>query len=109
MVEIEDLPETALPDGRRVRRTTRMAGFHPDKQYNDIELTYYVSYPDGRTERLIQAFPFRYFFRYEMEHLLSLCGFSVVDIFGDFNRSKFSNDSPEMIFVAKKEASVNAM
>ena len=44
----------------------------------------------------------RYFFRYEMEHLLELCGFRVTDLFGDFDGSEFTAGSPEMIFVAEK-------
>lgn len=102
MVEKEDLPGMELSDGRRLRRTNRTAGYHREQQYNDIELIYYVTYPDGREERLVQAFPFRYFFRYEVEHLLELCGFRVVNIFGDYDCSPLSSDSPEMIFVAEK-------
>ena len=64
-----------------------MLGIPTCRGRNDIELAYYVNYPDGRSERLVQAFPMRYFFRYELEHLLELCGFSVVDLFGDFDRS----------------------
>lgn len=102
MAEIEDLPEMELPDGRHLRRTNRTTGYHREQQYNDIELIYYVTHPDGRQERLIQAFPFRYFFRYEVEHLLELCGFGVVDIFGDYDHSPLSGDSPEMVFIAEK-------
>ena len=102
-VEVEDLPEMALPDGRTLRRTTRISGFHRDQQYNDIEIIYYVSHPDGRTERLVEAFPFRYFFRYEVEHLLDICGFKVIDLFGNFDMSNFSADSTEMIFIAEKK------
>lgn len=101
--EQEDFPEIQLPDGRTLRRTIRIAAFHRDRQCNDTEFIYYVSYPDGRTERLVQTFPFRYFFRYEFEHLLTLCGFRVIDLFGDFDRAEYSGDSPEMIFVAEKE------
>lgn len=102
MKEVENIPETPLPDGRRVRRTGRMAAFHREQQYNDIELIYYVTHPDGRTERLVQSFPMRYYYRYEMEHLLELGGFKVVDLFGDFDKSAYSNNSPEMIFIAAK-------
>jgi SAM-dependent methyltransferase len=102
MVEREDAPETRLPDGRRLRRANRTAGFHPELQYNEIEMIFYVTHPDGRNERLVQSFPMRYFFRYEMEHLLGLCGFKVVDLFGDFDSSEYSGSSPEMIFVAGK-------
>lgn len=103
MIERENLPETELPDGRKLRRTNRTSAFHREQQYNDIELIYYISHPDGRTERLVQSFPMRYFFRYEVEHLLDICGFRVVELFGDFDRSDFTNDSPEMIFVAEKK------
>jgi SAM-dependent methyltransferase len=102
-VEQETQKDLKLPGGRRLRCTTRIAGFHLDRQYNDLELIYYISYPDSRVERLVQAFPFRYFFRYEVEHLLELCGFRVIDLFGDYDRSQFGSDSPEMIFVAEKK------
>ncbi len=100
--EFEDLPVTELADGRRLRRTVRVAAYHREQQYNEVELIYYVTHRDGRQERLVQAFPMRYFFRYEVEHLLELCGFSAVDIFGGYDRSTFSSDSSEMIFVAEK-------
>jgi hypothetical protein len=48
------------------------------------------------------AFTVRYFFRYEVEHLLARCGFRVVEVFGDFDRSPLADASPEMIFVAEK-------
>ncbi len=46
------------------------------------------------------AFPLRYFFRYEVEHLLARCGFRVEETFGDFDRSPLRDNSPEMILVA---------
>ena len=45
----------------KVTCTTRIADFHQDAQYNDIEIIYYVTSPNGDEERLVQAFPFRYF------------------------------------------------
>jgi SAM-dependent methyltransferase len=101
-MEMEVDPPLALPDGRIVKRTNRTAAFHHAEQYNDIELIFYVSYPDGRKERLVHAFPMRYFYRYEIEHLLSLCGFKIMEIFGNFDKSGFTDESPEMIFVAEK-------
>jgi len=65
-------------------------------------MIYYVKYPDGREERLVHSFPMRYFFRYEMDHLLSLCGFKIVEFFGHFDKSNFIDNSTEMIFVAEK-------
>ena len=103
--EIEDIPETELPDGRKLRRTNRATSFHRDQQYNDIEIIYYITHPNGKTQRLVQSFPMRYFYRYEMEHLLRLCGFGIVSLYGDFDKSEFSADSPEMIFIAEKKMS----
>lgn len=101
--EMEDFSGRKLPDGREVSRTHRMRSVHHNQQYLEIENIYYVSSPDGRKERYIQSFPFRYFFRYEVEHLLELSGFKVLELFGDFDRSKLSSDSPEMMFVAEKK------
>jgi len=44
----------------------------------------------------------RYLFRFEMEWMLEACGFEVEALYGNFDRSEFASDSPEMIFVARK-------
>ncbi|MBW2314188.1 MAG: class I SAM-dependent methyltransferase [Deltaproteobacteria bacterium] len=54
-----------------------------------------------RLTRETTTFPMRYFFRYELEHLLARAGFGDVTLYGGFDRSEFGEDSPEMIFVAK--------
>ncbi|MCP4663594.1 MAG: class I SAM-dependent methyltransferase [bacterium] len=101
--EMEDMPETELPDGRKLRRTNRIAAVHRAEQTTDVEIIFYLTGTDGKTERLVQAFPFRYFSRYEVEHLLARCGFKVLALFGNFDQSPLSDDSPEMIFVAEKD------
>jgi SAM-dependent methyltransferase len=100
--ESEDFPWVDLPDGRRLRRAHRIPAHHWSQQYNDVELIYYVSHPDGRTERFVHAFPMRYLFRYEVEHLLARCGFRIAELFGDFDRSPLIDSSPEMIYIARK-------
>jgi SAM-dependent methyltransferase len=100
--ESDAAQEFALPDGRRVKMRDRVAAFHRAEQRNDIEMIYYVTHPGGREERLIFAFTLRYFFRYEVEHLLARCGFRVTALYGDFDRSPLANSSPEMIFVAER-------
>ena len=100
--EIGDLPETPLPGGRKIRRTNRTVAWHKMRQYNEIELAHYITEADGTERRLTQLLKMRYFFRYEMEFLLELCGFRVVELFGTYDRSPLADDSPEMIFVAEK-------
>jgi SAM-dependent methyltransferase len=100
--EHEDTPETPLPDGRSFRRTGRVTAVHPVEQYSEVELIYYVRDSDGSVERLVQGFPMRWYWRYEVEHLLALSGFRVESVFGDFDRSPLIDGSPEMIFVASR-------
>jgi ubiquinone/menaquinone biosynthesis C-methylase UbiE len=95
------IKEYEMSGGRRVRLTERLTAFHRAEQRNDVEMTYHVTHSDGREERFVMAFPFRYFFRYEVEHLLARCGFRVEEMFGDFDRSPLQDHSPEMIFVAR--------
>jgi SAM-dependent methyltransferase len=95
--EIEDTPELNLPDGRCLRRTFRIVRKRRAEQCTDCELIYYL---DGRP--IVQCFPFRYFFRFELEHLLARSGFEVTALFGGFDRSAFADNSPEMVFVAAR-------
>lgn len=98
-----DEPEFTMPDGRRVLRRNRVVARDVFKQYQDVELIYYITHPDGRTERLVHAFSMRYLFRYEVEHLMARCGFEVEALYADYDKSPYGSKNPgELIFVAKK-------
>jgi SAM-dependent methyltransferase len=101
--EIEDTAEHTLADGRRLRRTFRLTAKQLARQTNDVELIYYVQDPAGNTTRIVHAFPMRYYFRYELEHLLARAGFEIAEFFGDFDRSPFTDSSPEMIVIAVRK------
>jgi SAM-dependent methyltransferase len=101
--EIEDTPEHTLDDGRRLRRTFRLTAKHLAAQTNNAELIYYVQDPAGNTTRIVHAFPMRYFFRFELEHLLARAGFEITEFFGNFDRSPFTDSSPEMIVIAARK------
>jgi hypothetical protein len=93
--------EYSMPDGRRVRIMERVTAFHRAEQRNDVEMIFYVRDVQGKEERLVFAWTLRYFFRYEVEHLLARCGFKVSAVYWDFDRSPLEDISPEMIFVAE--------
>jgi SAM-dependent methyltransferase len=93
--EIEDTPELTLPDGRRLRRSYRTLQKRYADQCTDCELIYYV---DDRP--IVQPLTMRYFFRFELEHLLARSGFQVAALYGDFDAEPFTDNSPEMIFTA---------
>ena len=101
--EDREEPHFQMPDGRRVVRKFRNASIDLHRQVLNAEIVYDVTHPDGREERLVNAFPFRYYFRYEMEHLLARAGFEVEGLFSDFDRSPYGSKNPgELIFVARK-------
>jgi SAM-dependent methyltransferase len=101
--EESPVTEYVMPDGRRVKITERVAAFHRARQCNDVEMIFYVTDARGKEERMVFAWTLRYFFRYEVEHLLARCGFRVSAVYGDFDRSPLVDSSPEMIFVAEAE------
>ena len=89
-------------DGRLIRSHKIVSRDVPN-QTNYVELIYHVTHPDGRQERLVQAFPMRYLFRFEAEHLLVRSGFEVEQLYGDYDKSPCGLKYPgELIFVAKK-------
>jgi SAM-dependent methyltransferase len=57
------------------------------------------SYPNGKKE--IIPLQMRFFFRFEIEHLLHLAGFEIKNLYGDFKKNKFRSNSTEMIWIAK--------
>ena len=93
--------EYSTTDGRRVKISERVAAFHRAEQINDVEMIFSVKHTGGREERLVFAWPLRYFFRYEVEHLLARCGFRVSAEYGDFDKTPIRDDSAEMVFTAE--------
>jgi SAM-dependent methyltransferase len=101
--EISEEPEFNMPDGRRVIRRHKIVSRDAFNQINYVELIYYVTHPDGRQERLVQAFPMRYLFKFEAEHLLARAGFEVEQLYADYDKSPYGSKYPgELIFVARK-------
>jgi hypothetical protein len=101
--EFGEEPEFTSPDGRRVVRRHKVVSRDYCNQINQVELVYYVTHPDGREERLVHAFPMRYLYRFEAEHLLVRCGFEVEKVYADYDKSPYGSMYPgDLIFVAKK-------
>lgn len=96
-------PEVKLDDGRKFYRMSRVPEVDCANQVLSCELIHYVTHPDGREERLVHSFPMRYTFRWEAEHMLARCGFEVVSLYADFDKSEYGSKYPgELIFVCKK-------
>jgi hypothetical protein len=51
----------------------------------------------------VHAFRIRYFFRYEIEHLLARAGFATDEVYADYERNPYGTTYPgELTFVARK-------
>ena len=85
--ESEDEADFSAADGRRIACRYRVVALDRHRQVNRIELIYYVTHPDGRTERLVHAFSMRYLFRFEAEHLLIRAGFEIAHLYADYDRT----------------------
>ena len=83
-----------MPDGRKVVRWHRFVSKDLFNQTNHVEMIYYVTYPEGRKERLVHAFPMRYLFRFEAEHFLCRCGFKLLNVYSDFNKQPYGATYP---------------
>ena len=55
---------------------------------------------DSVARRTYRDFQLRYAHRWEIDHLLARCGYRVLDLFGDFDRSPFDEASAEMVWAA---------
>jgi SAM-dependent methyltransferase len=93
-----------MPDGRSV---TWGLNFHDLDYQNQIiheELLYDIRYPDGHEEHLVYPEELRFFFRFEVEHLLVRAGFTIEALYSDFNKAPFGAKLPEeLIIVARKQ------
>jgi SAM-dependent methyltransferase len=89
--EIGEEPEFTMPDGSRVVRTYRTVSRDLFNQIIEVELIYHVTRPDGGEERLVDAFPMRYLFRFELEHLLARAGFRLERLYGGFDGSPYGS------------------
>jgi len=88
-------------EGRQIRSWATVIDYHRSRQCNDCEVTYEIIEVDGTTRRITETFPMRLLYRYELEHLLARCGFRIVTLYGDYDRSAFSDESLGMIVVAE--------
>ena len=86
-----------------VSRDYRTAG----QQLNETRAEVRLSDEGAVIQRVERNLRLRWVYRYEMEHLLTLCGFEVEALYGWFDGRPFTDDSNEMVWVARK-ASIKA-
>jgi ubiquinone/menaquinone biosynthesis C-methylase UbiE len=53
-------------------------------------------------KRYYRDFQLRYTHRWELQHLLTTCGYTVDDLYGDFDHTPFDEDSMDMVWVSSR-------
>jgi SAM-dependent methyltransferase len=89
------------PDGETVKVVSRVQ-FDFAEQSLTSRISYEITSSAGEPRAHEHVLRLRYFFRLEMEWMLEACGFEVEALYGDFERSPFTAESPEMVFVARR-------
>lgn len=68
------------------------------RQVIDVTMRYVETAPPQETT---VRFTMRWYWRYELEHLLHRAGFTEITIFGDFDRNPVGPDSPAYVVLAR--------
>jgi len=86
--------------GKKIRRivTTK-----PDLINQTINVRFHLEWDEeSRVEQYDWEVPLRFFFRYELEHLVERSDFREYKIFGDYQGNELNSDSKEFIVVCRK-------
>jgi SAM-dependent methyltransferase len=86
-------------DGRLVQKFVSIDSDAAD-QLSHVTYLYDESSHDGTLSRRTMQFSMRWFYRFEMEHLLARAGFVLRQVYGSYDLEPLSDASPRMICVA---------
>jgi SAM-dependent methyltransferase len=86
--------------GKSVKRY-ESAGPDYVNQIQHVLFKYEWDEDDGLHNESVE-FPFRYFFRYELEHLIARAGLKLDKMYGDFEYNEFGKESKNMVCVCSK-------
>ncbi|CAM3954892.1 class I SAM-dependent methyltransferase [Nocardia ninae] len=91
------------PAGETIRYTQLVLSRDYSNQTQQLQVVYDISYLDESTEHFVIPYETSYMFRFELEHLLSRCGFTVCSVWGGYGFEPFADDSPgELIVLAQR-------
>lgn len=63
---------------------------------------YDENFPDGTLKRTVNIFNMRYLYRFELQLLLEKAGFSVEDLYGDYDFEEYGEGSPKLLYVCRR-------
>jgi SAM-dependent methyltransferase len=86
----------------RVLRTETVVSTDPAEQRRFMRSVYDVVERDGTVRKHVVEWGLRYTYRFELEHLLELCGLEVLSVTGGYRDEPFEADSPIMLVTARR-------
>lgn len=86
-------------EGRQVQKLVAIDS-DPASQLSYVTYLYDEIDAEGRLSRQHLQFTMRWFYRYELEHLLARAGFSVHSLYGSYDLEPYSASSPRLIAIA---------
>lgn len=100
---VKKVSEFTCPDSGNKVIVSDTRQYDQEKQILEQYFIFEEVNKEGRViDKIYSPLTLRYIFRYEMEHLLELCGYRVVSLYGDFKRGPFKYGC-EQIWVACKK------
>jgi hypothetical protein len=90
--------------GKKVRRTVSTT---PDLINQVIQIKFHLEWEeDNEWKQEDWFFPMRYFFRFELEHLVERSDFEKYAILGDYLGNELNEKSKEFIVICQKQSSI---
>ena len=85
------------------KRVKRIVSTKPDLINQIIDITFRLEWNDDKSDYIKEwKTPLRFFFRYELEHLIERSQFKDFKISGDFMGNELNHDSKEFIIICRK-------
>ncbi len=97
----KEFEEMRWPDGEDEILRFTSAQRDPATQIMDVTFRYEIRRPGSPPESSAVHTRMRWFFRYELEHLLARAGFSGLEFFGGFDRRPYDYFSGETVVLAR--------
>jgi SAM-dependent methyltransferase len=87
------------------KRLVRYSSMTADPVCQITEVTFKLVWDeDGEQRKEVWKTKMRYFFKYEIEHLIKLSKLSQLDIYGDFDENMLARDSREFVIICTKRS-----
>ena len=91
-----------MPDGRTVQKFVAQWSDTAQQRIH-VVFMYDINDANQRIQRVNASFAMRYFWRFELEHLLARAGFRIEDIYGNYELAPYDAESSQLIVVARRD------